>query len=68
MKLTELRRSVSDMSAEELLELLQAMRTNRRKPAEKPKPKRAAKKTKTVETAMSKLTPEEVAKLIEALS
>jgi hypothetical protein len=40
MDLKDLRASVSEMSQEELLELLQQIRSNRRTPAEKPKPRR----------------------------
>ena len=68
MDLRELRSSVSEMSQEELLELLQQIRSNRRTPAEKPKPKRVAKPAKTVEKAMADLSSEDIASLLEALS
>lgn len=68
MDLQELRASVSDMSQEELLDLLQQIRSNRRTPAEKPKPKRVAKKSQNVEKAMAELSSEDIASLLEALS
>jgi len=56
------------MSNEELLDLLNDIRANRRKPAEKAPAKRTAQPTKKVEAALESLTADDIAKLIEALS
>lgn len=68
MDLNELRLSVGEMSQEELLDLLQTIRANRRKPVDKPKPARKAKQTNSMKKTMQKLTSDDIAKLIEVLS
>jgi hypothetical protein len=68
MDLKDLKQSVSDMSNEELLDLLNDIRANRRKPAQKAPAKRKAQPAKKVEKALESLTADDIAKLIEALS
>jgi len=68
MDLEALRQSVSDMSDEELFEALRAIRLNRRTPTEKPAAKRTATKSAKLKNALSALSEEEIAQLMEVFS
>jgi len=67
MDLNDLKKSVSDMSVEELIELQREMRQARRTPPTKAPAKRKASPTKAVEKALTQLTNAEIEKLKEML-
>jgi len=56
------------MSDEELLEQLRTIRLNRRTPTEKPAAKRTATKSAKLKNALSALSDEEIAQLMEVFS